>query len=226
MDVYRIVSKKWSSPGLICNGGGAAKDGGRWNPFGVPCNYCGQIQNVSLAEMGFHKGIQPLMDFRDNDNLLIYLQNYHGAEYHLCLLKIDVNTDDLIDLSTPEKLKAAAEIFGVDLSFEEALESRYLLSPGTRLLARKIIDSGAPGLITQSARDIGRCVVIYPENLPDKSCRKMYQKSIKLYYSTENKSIWDGRNPTEIFQEGMLAEEFHSRKRPMKFINVRLGGIP
>ncbi|MEE8436486.1 MAG: hypothetical protein V3S64_16995, partial [bacterium] len=150
----------------------------------------------------------------------------HGAEYHLCRLKIGINIRELIDISTSVLLETATKKFGEKISFEDSLKNDFLSIPSTMKLARAIIDSEAPGLITQSARDSGRCFIFYPQNLPKNSCKKIDQHLVKLYFSSNNKKIWDGKDPSEILVNGMIAEVFRGKKSSKKYIPIRLGGLP
>lgn len=226
MNVFRMAPPKWSAPGDIFNGAGAKQDGGRWNPTGVPCVYTGQDQQVSIAETGYYKGILPLIDFRQDQQILSHLKNLHGEEYRLCRLKIGINIRELIDISTPDLLEEATRKFERKLSFKEALKNAYILSPGTLKLANVIIDSEAPGLITQSARSSGKCFIFYPQNLPKNSCKIIDRHIVKLYFSSKNYKIWDGRDSSEISEDGMIAEIFHGKKSSKKFIPIRWGGLP
>lgn len=123
---YRAHDPRWSFKPL--SGDGAAVHGGRFNPKGTPALYFALDPMTALKEaaQGFAHKFEPCV---------------------LCAYEIDC--DDVIDLRG-EKERRAASVGEDEMAspwFAEAAAGR---EPASQRLARKLIASGAAGLLAPS----------------------------------------------------------------------------
>jgi RES domain-containing protein len=123
---YRAHDPRWSWAPL--SGEGAAANGGRFNPRGVPALYLALSVEGMLAEtsQGFAHRFEPLT---------------------ICSYAVDV--DDLVDLRSDEARSAAGVDFGA-MACAWAFDLAERRRPASWSVAERLIAKGASGILTPS----------------------------------------------------------------------------
>lgn len=123
---YRAHDPRWAWAPL--SGEGAAAQGGRFNPKGVPALY------LALTLEG------------------VFLEMSHGFGHRfepLTMCTYDVDVDDVVDLSS-DATRAAANAQGTDMACAWAYDRDQGRKPASWALVEKLIGHGAAGILTPS----------------------------------------------------------------------------
>jgi hypothetical protein len=210
MKVFRTARPKWASTDYdLFSGEGAAISPGRWNSRGEKTTYCAETLEVSLAEAGFWDIIVHLTTLRESQKVKV--RDYREILLHKPRVLVSAEFAEigplLVDISAPDLLAAECEVHHVaGLSFDASRRSDYLKHDNkTRRLSSQIRSTGAAGIITCSARYDGRCIAIFPENLPRSMKRTTSLRTIVKLSAASSGSIWDGRDVGKISDRSVIA---------------------
>jgi RES domain-containing protein len=127
---WRVLAPRWAHQPL--SGDGAARNGGRWNPKGIPALYLSADLTTAVAEYEQDVGIRP------------------GT-----FCAYDVKVDRVFDLTSAAVLGS----LGIDpadrhVPWKTILLVERRLPPGWRI-AENLIGLGANGVLVPSARPVG-----------------------------------------------------------------------
>ncbi len=209
MRVFRAALPKWADTDFqLFSGEGAAIHPGRWNFPEERTVYCAESLEVALAEAGFYEIIFNLMQLRGGG--VVAPRNFRALLLNrsrvLAVAEYDGIDSHLVDISTADKFADQCKKHRVRLTFEESRRSDYVtLSDQTRRLARGIRRMGAAGMITRSARFDGRCMVIFPNQIPSVVTRKTLDRADVLFSASDAGRIWSGRDVSRISAAEVVA---------------------
>lgn len=124
--VYRAHNPLWSFSPL--SGDGTSKDGGRFNPVGIPALYTSLTTITALSE---------------------YHQRFPNRPQPVTLCAYDVNCQDIVDLRDPDELKQRG-IGASDLLCPWEYQSNKGITPPSWQIATTLIQANIAGIVVPS----------------------------------------------------------------------------
>lgn len=224
MRVFRTAKLEYAESDFdIFSGEGAKENPGRWNSKGQLTLYCTETLTVSLAEAGFYDIIYHLSILRDYVG--ITAKDFREVLIGRCRVLVGVEypgiDQHLIDISSPGKFDAACKQHGVKLTFAESRRSDYTtLKNRPRRLAHAIRQTGAAGMITRSARADGRCVVIFPDQVPSSIARQTLHHTEAMLSASGSGKIWNGINSGDISASEIIATHSYDGSAVNQLVRV------
>ena len=144
-------------------------DGGRWNEAGVKAVYLADSETTALAEKGYYAILRKAIGLNErlHDHKHVTLEERSlliARNYMVSSVTVDIAPSLLADISTPELLGQWCGRTKFSISFSECIHDVMLaVSPKTQAFARHLREAGASGIRAQSARQDGKCIVLFPD---------------------------------------------------------------
>lgn len=170
MIAFRVTTEKFSKQPYLLNGEGGLVHPGRWHFRGTKTVYCAESLDTALSEKGYHTIVLPAREINfqhkgKSKPPKARIEKLLRRELVISELGIQLDDSKFVDISTPGKLARWSSKLGVPLTFEQALVDNPFYTDQTCTFGSAVHGEGRIGLITQSARHDGRCMVLFPDHL-------------------------------------------------------------